>query len=265
MNGEVRQCPRCAAEIPIEATVCPSCAARFAVVEQGYCLRCHQVVETDSRGHCPTCGGEVIDRRAVSALRDEAAPAAPPARATAPAGPPPAAPRPRAGPAPSATVTLRLQTSYNMPPICVACARPAGSATMGASGASYSGRQRLNLYFPLCEECARAHRLGRRYQVLAGLIGVLAGLLLALPVLLRVPGVPPYFLGIAVALAVVVAVGLGTLAWRRESPAVRQAYGWVNRAVTLVFIMGGVVVTFANRDFARQFQALNTAAVLDRG
>ncbi len=252
--AEVKQCPRCAAEIPLGLTTCPSCGARFAVVEQGYCLSCHRVVETGGSSECPACGSAVIDRRPVSTVVEESAAPAPVVQAAV------AGRRARAGE--GTTLVLRLQPTYAMPSICVACGRPAGSATVSASGVSYSGRQRLSLHLPLCEECAGARRVGRRYQVLAGLTGVLAGLLLAFPILWGVPGIPLYFLGVAAAGGLAVAVVLGMVAWRRESPAVRTAYGLVNRAATVVFVLGGAIVTFANGDFAREFRALNEAAVV---
>jgi uncharacterized RDD family membrane protein YckC len=70
MNETKKQCHLCAEDIPINATVCEFCGARYAIKTSGYCANCHTVREVDEVARCRVCHGEVIDLHSKSQFLD---------------------------------------------------------------------------------------------------------------------------------------------------------------------------------------------------
>jgi len=61
MDEIIKKCHLCAEEIPLAATTCPYCGARYTVKTNRYCANCHTVREVDEVARCRVCHGEVID------------------------------------------------------------------------------------------------------------------------------------------------------------------------------------------------------------
>jgi multiple sugar transport system substrate-binding protein len=76
MIDSMKKCPMCAETIPLGASTCEYCGARFTVTVTGYCPTCHEIREADVGGLCKVCGMEVADRRVKSNFTEEEQPAA---------------------------------------------------------------------------------------------------------------------------------------------------------------------------------------------
>lgn len=66
MDEKQKQCHLCAEDIPINATVCEFCGARYVIKTSGYCANCHTVREVDEIERCRVCHGEMIDLHSTS-------------------------------------------------------------------------------------------------------------------------------------------------------------------------------------------------------
>jgi hypothetical protein len=66
-----KKCPMCAEEIPLTATSCEFCDAKFEVTSSGYCQNCHEVRKADEKGQCKVCGNTVVDLRIESRFIEE--------------------------------------------------------------------------------------------------------------------------------------------------------------------------------------------------
>jgi uncharacterized RDD family membrane protein YckC len=93
MDANTKQCPLCAEDIPLAATVCEYCGAQFVLSSRGYCPACHQMRPADAAGRCTTCNAQTVDWRVESELVGGSLPI--PAPTAAPrAAPTPVAPTP---------------------------------------------------------------------------------------------------------------------------------------------------------------------------
>jgi len=60
-NGQIKQCPNCAAQISLTARFCNHCGAPFVISYKGYCSNCQNLVTTVKVARCPVCGTQVVD------------------------------------------------------------------------------------------------------------------------------------------------------------------------------------------------------------
>lgn len=82
----------------------------------------------------------------------------------------------------STKVDLVITGAYAMPPVCVSCGTPAGIETTAAGGSDRSGKNLVSLPFPICDDCAAARRAIKRPRRRGHLLGLLAGIVLAIVV-----------------------------------------------------------------------------------
>jgi len=175
-------------------------------------------------------------------------------------------------------ITIRMQDHFTMPRLCCACGAPSGTAKLKASGVSRAEGRFVNLFFPVCDQCATVyHTAGQRRRRIF-LVGVALSLVLCVVafVLSSVVETGPdtfldSFLGGLMFLAP--AVLILTLAAQWLLPIIllgsdaRKIYRRVGAAVHVkrydpdLYQGGYITLAFANEEFADQFQRMNIGVV----
>lgn len=74
MPEKFKKCHLCAEEIPLLATECEFCGAKFTITSTGYCKQCHVIRDANEYGNCTVCGSVVTDWQIQSTPLEEVSP-----------------------------------------------------------------------------------------------------------------------------------------------------------------------------------------------